>query len=127
MNLFNGRLVHQAADSQVAVITDSNTPIVARHTVCEGCPWRKSNAGKFPPEAFVVSRVTCKPEATDMFMCHEAGWEKPVVCAGFLITNNEHRAVKILADAGIYDIRQVLGLPEPMFCSYAEMEKANGG
>lgn len=129
MNLFDGRhpvIVHQALKHQVAEIKDPNTIVRARVEVCGGCPWRKSNAGNFPAEAFAVSRQTCAESSIDLFMCHESGWEKPAICAGFILANPEHRAVKLLTQTGVIDQRAI-SAPEPMFDSYIAMETANGG
>ncbi len=125
MNLFNGRnVVHQAGPDQVAQIVDGDTPIVARHEVCKGCPWRKSNCGNFSPEAFETSKNTCEPDSVNLFMCHESGWEKPAVCAGFIIANPDHRSIKVLAEAGVIDQTRTHE-PEAMYESYEAMLRDN--
>ncbi len=125
MNLFEGRnVVHQAGPDQVAKIVDGDTPIVARQEVCKGCPWRKSNCGNFSPEAFEVSKDTCTPGSASLFMCHESGWEKPAICAGFILANGEHRSVKMLTEHGVIDYTK-MSVPEPMYESYETMLRDN--
>lgn len=52
---------------------------------CTECPWRKSNTGSFPAEAFKHSANTAEDMSTHTFACHMAGAETPKVCAGFLL------------------------------------------
>lgn len=37
---------------------------------CSECPWRRENAGNFPPEAFILSAPTAYDQAVNRFGCH---------------------------------------------------------
>lgn len=98
-----------------------------RRTPCEGCPWKKSNRGLFPAEAFKHSAPTAYDTAFNVFACHESGQTNPATCAGFLLKNSRHNiAVRMHEGDKSIDMRQVKANRKRLYSSYREMAVANG-
>jgi hypothetical protein len=93
---------------------------------CPECPWRKSNVGSFPSEAFKISADTAHDMARNSFACHMSGIEYPATCAGFLLSEgaDDHFSVRIQRMNG--KTLDVTGNPEELFSTYIKMAVANG-
>ncbi len=77
-------------DHQVVTVTaEGGTGAYCRQP-CPECPWRRENAGSFPPEAFEHSATTAYDMAQNVFACHVAGIENSMTCAGFLLRGADH-------------------------------------
>ena len=92
---------------------------------CVACPWRKSNAGSFPAEAFRHSANTACDMATHTFACHMTGKEHPATCAGFLLVGaDDNMSVRIKRAQG--EMLDVQGDLTELHESYRAMAVANG-
>lgn len=92
---------------------------------CAECPWRKSNTGSFPAEAFKHSANTAEDMATHTFACHMKGSDRPSTCAGFLLVGaNDNLTVRLKRAGG--DMCDVRGNIEELHESYKAMAIANG-
>lgn len=113
------------ADHEFGVTTVQGGNGAYRKKVCKGCPWKKSETGKFPAEAFLLSANTAHDMSTHTFACHEAGVANPTTCAGFLLRGADHNlTVRLGKLKGKYqDIQEPT---EELFDCYAEMAEANG-
>lgn len=80
----------RAAGPDHQVVTVEGGERLYRRQPCNGCPWRKDQTGKFPPEAFRHSASTAYDMANNTFACHESGTKKPAICAGFLLRGADH-------------------------------------
>lgn len=100
---------------------------VARHEPCGGCPWRKDQAGEFPPEAFLASASTAYDMAGNTFGCHESSKENPAICAGFLLRGADHNmAVRMRLSQGKIDYDKLHDGGHELHESYRDMAEANG-
>ncbi|WP_138519147.1 DUF6283 family protein [Limnobacter alexandrii] len=97
-----------------------------RKSPCKSCPWRTSQVGTFPAQAFRISAHTAYDMADRTFGCHESGHKKPSTCAGFLLRGADHNlAVRLGKAKGRYlDVLNADGAE--LFDSYREMAVANG-
>lgn len=97
-----------------------------RKSPCKSCPWRTSEIGTFPAQAFRISAHTAYDTDDRTFGCHESGHKKPSTCAGFLLRGAEHNlAVRLGKLQGRYlDVLNADGAE--LFDSYREMAVANG-
>lgn len=108
------------------VITLKSESHAYRKTPCPGCPWKVSNVGSFPAEAFKVSASTAYDMAQNVFSCHESGKDKPATCAGFLLRGAEHNlSVRMGILSGRYKDDVSDGGNE-MHAGYRAMAEANG-
>ena len=97
-----------------------------RRVVCEECPWRLDQTGKFPPDAFRHSANTAYDQSMHQFACHMSGSEKPATCAGFLLRGSAHNiGFRLAVSEGKID---PLAIQEtvPLHPSYRAMAAANG-
>lgn len=115
--------------------TDKNNQVVTvvggdgqyRRHPCEPCPWKTENTGDFPPEAFAHSANTAEDMSTHIFGCHEAGTERPVTCAGFLLRGAEHNmSVRMKSATRELDLSQVDDGEHELHPGYVSMAVANG-
>lgn len=107
------------------VITLKSESHAYRKTPCPGCPWKVSNTGDFPAEAFKVSASTAYDMAQNVFSCHESGKDKPATCAGFLLRGAEHNlAVRMGILSGRYKDDVSDGGHE-LHAGYVSMAEAN--
>lgn len=98
-----------------------------RRRPCGGCPWVVDNDGTFPADAFRHSARTAHDLASHAFACHEAGAERPMTCAGFLLRGAEHNlAVRLAVVRGALDLAAVRDDGRPLHESYRQMAVANG-
>lgn len=113
------------ADDEFGVTTVQGGNGAYRKKVCKTCPWRKSEIGQFPAEAFRLSAHTAHDMSSHTFGCHEAGTKNPSTCAGFLLRGADHNlSVRLGKMKGRF-----LDVKEPqaeLFDCYADMAKANG-
>jgi hypothetical protein len=115
------------ADPDHDVITVEGGQGAYRRRPCGGCPWRVDQTGGFPAQAFAISANTAEDMATHTFACHEAGAERPAVCAGFLLRGAEHNmAVRMRYADGRIDPDQVSDGGHALHGDYVEMAVANG-
>lgn len=111
----------------ISLRTRAGEPAGYRRSPCGECPWRESNAGTFPPEAFVLSAPTAYDASDHEFACHESGDARPQTCAGFLLRNSAHNLCTRLRLGRVIDRAQVHeGHAGPLFDSYRAMAEANG-
>jgi hypothetical protein len=97
-----------------------------RRTVCEECPWRLDQTGKFPPEAFRHSANTAYDQSMHQFACHMSGSVKPATCAGFLLRGATHNiAFRLAVATGKIDPKELCETV-PLHPSYRAMAEANG-
>ena len=75
-------------DHQVVTVESKNRGYCKKP--CNDCPWRVDATGVFPAEAFRHSAATAYDMATHTFACHQAGTQRPRICAGFLLRGAEH-------------------------------------
>lgn len=80
----------RSADENNQVVTVHGGTGDYRRRPCGPCPWKTSNTGTFPAEAFKHSAGTAYDLAVHKFACHEAGTDRPRTCAGFLLRGAEH-------------------------------------
>lgn len=98
-----------------------------RREPCDGCPWRVSNAGQFPAEAFRISASTAYDAAFNTFACHESGAEKPAICAGFLLRNAQNNiGVRFAQERGDCDPGTLREPEGELWRSYRAMAVGNG-
>jgi hypothetical protein len=97
-----------------------------RRKPCSDCPWRVDAVGEFPAEAFRHSAGTAYDMSDRVFACHQAGTQKPVACAGFLLRGADHNlAVRLKRMRGeIGD--DVVEDGHVLHSNYREMAIANG-
>lgn len=96
-------------------------------TPCPKCPWRKDAVGEFPAEAFRHSAETAYDMSSRVFACHAAGAERPMACAGFLLSESADHNLSVrfsrIKRGGLEDV-DAGGLE--LFTTYREMAEANG-
>ncbi len=93
---------------------------------CKDCPWKKSSAGIFPPEAFVASASTAYDMASNTFACHCAGLDTPRTCAGFLLVSSDHNLAVRLQRFNGETFEGLSDGGHELFSSYKDMAVANG-
>lgn len=95
---------------------------------CPECPWRRENAGSFPPEAFRHSANTAYDMSDHTFACHMAGRERPTTCAGALMsTGAEHNlSIRLRLMKGDFRWEDVSDGGADLFPDYRSMAEANG-
>jgi hypothetical protein len=95
---------------------------------CQQCPWRRSNDGAFPAEAFRLSASTSYDMAWSTFACHMAGARRLATCAGFLLsTGAEHNlALRLKLVRGEFHPDQVRAAGADLHPDYRSMAIANG-
>jgi hypothetical protein len=92
---------------------------------CADCPWRVDATGVFPAEAFRHSANTAYDMAQSTFACHQAGLDKPRVCAGFLLRGADHNmSVRVGYISGRYHAVEDGGCE--LHENYRAMAVANG-
>jgi hypothetical protein len=111
-------------DHQVVTVTGGKGGYCARP--CPQCPWRVSNDGSFPPEAFRHSAGTAYDMATSTFACHMAGVDAPLVCAGFILGARHNLALRLKAALGLLDLGIVGDGGADLHPDYRAMAVANG-
>jgi hypothetical protein len=111
-------------DHQVVTVEGGNGTY--RRMVCEECPWRIDQTGKFPPEAFRHSANTAYDQSMHQFACHMRGSVKPATCAGFLLRGATHNIAFRLAVATGKINPNELRETVPLHPSYRAMAEANG-
>lgn len=117
--------VRQAGDCH-QVVTVVGGKGVYRRKPCETCPWKVSSTGEFPAEAFRHSAGTAYDMAGTAFSCHQAGAERPAICAGFLLRGADHNlAVRMKRMKGEI-VDDVSDGGEELFENYRAMAVANG-
>jgi hypothetical protein len=115
------------ADAANQVVTVEGGAGHYRRSPCGGCPWRVDQTGSFPAEAFRHSAETAYDLSSHMFACHEAGTEKPMTCAGFLLRGADHNmAVRLRAANGQIDMGAVHDGGHELHDGYTAMAVANG-
>ena len=115
------------ADDQHQVLTVAGGPGHYRRSPCGGCPWRIDQTGTFPADAFAHSAATAYDLSDRTFGCHEAGAERPLICAGFLLRGAEHNlAVRLRAAAGRINLAAVHDGGHALHADYRAMAVANG-
>ena len=98
-----------------------------RRWPCAGCPWRVDQTGVFPPGAFYASARTAYDLAEHTFGCHEAGVERPAICAGFLLRGADHNLRgRMMAATGEVDLAAVHDGGHALHHDYVAMAVANG-
>lgn len=98
-----------------------------RKTPCVECPWRRSNAGSFPAQAYRISANCAEDGSMIKFGCHMNGATKAVSCAGFLLKNSTHNlGVRLSVSLKRIDFSQISDGGADLFDSYREMAVANG-
>lgn len=124
-----GRVVSQKrADENNAVVRVEGGGHAFCKVPCPECPWRRSNVGNFPAEAFRLSAHTSYDMADATFACHMAGVERPVTCAGALLsTGADHNlAVRLRILNETYRYEWVTSGGADLFDDYRSMAEANG-
>lgn len=117
--------VHDAGPDHQVVTVKGGSGGLYRREPCEECPWRRENAGNFPPEAFRHSARTAYDMASHTFACHMSGAEKPAICAGFILRGATHNmAMRLKWLRG--ECQDVKSGDAELFDSYREMAEANG-
>lgn len=115
-----------AAGPKHQVVTVEGGSGSYRRTVCQECPWRLDQTGKFPPEAFRHSANTAYDQSMHQFACHMSGSVKPATCAGFWLRGATHnigfRLALITGKIVHNEIRDTV----PLHHSYRAMAIANG-
>lgn len=116
------------ADENNAVLTLAGGKEGHCCTPCPECPGRVENAGSFPAEAFRLSAPTAYDMADRMFACHMAGKERPLTCAGALLsTGAEHNMlVRLRLMDGRFSWPDVSAGAAVLHECYAAMAVANG-
>lgn len=116
------------ADEHNQVLTVVGGDAAYRRRPCDGCPWRKSQTGGFPAEAFRHSANTAEDMSRHTFGCHEAGIARPKVCAGFLLRGAEHNvSVRMKAMSGAIDFDSLVEPDDDdLHEGYISMAVANG-
>jgi Family of unknown function (DUF6283) len=121
------------ADECNQVVTVQGGRWSFRPAPCVECPWRRSNDGSFPAEAFRLSASTSYDMAWSMFACHMfachmAGAERPATCAGFLLsTGAEHNlALRLKLARSQFRPDQVSAADADLDPDYRAMAVANG-
>lgn len=116
------------ADERHAVITVKGGEGSHCRVPCPECPWRRENAGSFPAEAFRISAPTAYDLADRTFACHMAGVERPMTCAGALLsTGADHNMqVRLLLMRGDFSWDDVSSGGADLFADYRAMAEANG-
>lgn len=124
----NGRILRtRAAGGEHQVTTVEGGNGIYRRFPCGGCPWRVDQVGTFPAEAFAHSAYTAHDLAAHTFACHEAGVERPAICAGFLLRGAEHNmSVRMRVATGQIDPSAVHDGGHRLHDGYREMAVANG-
>jgi len=89
---------------------------------CPECPWRRTNAGGFPAEAFRLSAPTAYDMATHTFGCHQSGTERPRTCAGAAVRTGHSLALRMRGA----EAAEVEDVGDDLFDDYREMAEANG-
>lgn len=80
----------RAAGVDHQVVTVVGASGTYRRKPCSDCPWRVDTVGEFPAKAFRHSAGTAYDMSDHVFACHQAGAQKPVACAGFLLRGADH-------------------------------------
>lgn len=94
---------------------------------CSECPWRISNTGSFPAEAFRISANTAEDQSFSQFGCHMAGVDKGMICAGFLHKGADNNiGTRLAMMAGAYNPTHLRGHRIKLHASYRAMAIANG-
>ncbi len=92
---------------------------------CADCPWRTDATHVFPAEAFRHSASTAYDMAENTFSCHQAGTERPKICAGFLLRGADHNmSVRLAYMRG--EIGEVQDAGLELHDGYRQMAVANG-
>lgn len=98
-----------------------------RRKPCAGCPWRRSNACRFPAEAFRHAVNTAYDGAQEQFGCHESSIDRPATCAGFLLRNAANNiGTRLAILRGDIDMDALEDPGAELFSNYREMAIANG-
>lgn len=98
-----------------------------RKRPCSDCPWRVDATGEFPPEAFRLTANTAYDLSQHTFACHQAGPEKSMACAGFLLRGAYHNlAVRFRIAKGEIDPDAVEDGGVELHKNYRAMAVANG-
>jgi hypothetical protein len=111
----------------ITLVTSGQQKAAYRKHVCEQCPWRTDQVGRFPAEAFRLSAPTSYDAAWRVFACHMSDHKAPAHCAGFLLSQGavHNLLVRIgIACKGL-DLDRVHS-DAPLFPSYRLMAIANG-
>lgn len=96
-------------------------------TPCPGCPWRTDQVGSFPAEAFRHSARTAYDMSEHVFSCHAAGLDRPLTCAGFLLsTSADHNLSVRLSRIKRRGLEAIKAPAVPLFDNYRDMAVANG-
>lgn len=115
------------ADENHAVLTVKNDEDDSyMRSPCAECPWRKANAGSFPPEAFRISTKTATDMSSHTFGCHMSGADRPKTCAGFLLSETacHNLAYRLGRMKGWFE--DVKGNAAELWSTYRKMAIANG-
>jgi hypothetical protein len=102
------------------VTTTGGTGIMRRP--CPECPWRRTNAGTFPAQAFIPSAPTAYDMATHTFGCHQTGTQHPTTCAGAALRQHHNLSLRMRAT----EVAQVEDPGDELFDDYRQMAIANG-
>lgn len=117
----------RTAGDEHQVVTVEGGRATYRRTPCSGCPWRVDQVGVFPPEAFLHSAETAYDMASHTFACHEAGTDRPQLCAGFLLRGADHNlSIRMRASSGAIDLSAVHEGGHVLHDDYVSMAVANG-
>ena len=113
-----------AADHQVLTIEGGGGGYCKKP--CADCPWRKDAVGAFPAEAFRHSASTAQDMSQNVFSCHTAGSDSPLICAGFILRGaDDNLAIRMKLALG--EIKgDVSDAGHDLFDDYRSMAIANG-
>lgn len=116
----------RAAGADHQVVTVAGGKHAYRRKPCKDCPWRVDATGVFPAAAFRHSAETAYDMSQHTFACHQAGAERPMTCAGFLLRGAQHNlSVRLGFIQGRYGDDVADGGHE-LHADYRTMAIANG-
>lgn len=120
-----GKLMRQADENNVVLSVEGGGNAY-RKEPCQECPWRRSNDGSFPAEAFRHSAETAYDLSQRTFGCHMSGPDHPAVCAGFILGAQHNMALRLACARGAIDPKKVTDGDADLHPDYRSMAVANG-
>jgi len=109
-----------------AVVSVAGGTGVAMSRPCVQCPWRRSNDGSFPAEAFRQSANTAYDASMSTFACHMTMLDDPLICAGSILASPHNLALRIKEVMGDLDPGAIDDDGADLHPDYRSMAIANG-